>query len=60
MLVDNKTGLSIQQINDRIAGLHFAKESLTEMERDILRLAEALLRMLHTQMQNTQCPFNHC
>ena len=40
------TDLTLDQVRQKLAGLHFAKEALTKGEREILYLAEALLREL--------------
>ena len=40
------TSLSLDDAHAKLAGWHFAKESLTSRERDILYVAEALLREL--------------
>ena len=37
------TGYTLKEIESKLAGLHFAKESLTKGEREILVLAEGLL-----------------
>ena len=38
------TGMSLKEARSKLSGLHFAKESLTDGEREILYIAEALLR----------------
>ena len=38
------TGMSLKEARNKLSGLHFAKESLTDGEREILYIAEALLR----------------
>lgn len=40
------TTLTLDGARDRLAGWHFAKESLTNREREILFVAEAVLREL--------------
>lgn len=40
------TGMSLQQARSKLTSLHFAKEGLTEGEREILYIAEALLRQI--------------
>lgn len=40
------TGMSLKEARNKLSGLHFAKESLTEGEREILYVAEALLRQI--------------
>ena len=43
----SSTGRTLDQITAEVSGLHFAKETLTAGEREILTLAEALLGQLH-------------
>lgn len=48
MIFDNgfKTrpeGLTLDEIRSKVSGLHFGQESLSTNEKEILRLAEALL-----------------
>lgn len=38
------TGTTLKEARSKLSGLHFAKESLTDGEREILYIAEALLR----------------
>lgn len=38
------TGLTLKEARNKLSGLHFAKESLTDSEKEILYIAEALLR----------------
>lgn len=40
------TGITVGEARQRLAILHFSQEILTEKERDILYLAEGLLRLL--------------
>jgi hypothetical protein len=42
-------GEPFDQVRGRLSGLHFAKECLTDGERDILSLAEALLNLLDAE-----------
>jgi hypothetical protein len=44
--VDGITNMSVHDIRQKLAGLHFLQESLTRPEREILYLAEALLRII--------------
>lgn len=39
--------LTLDEINSKLSGLHFAKEALTDGEQQILYMAEALLRHVH-------------
>lgn len=38
------TGMTLKEARSKLSGLHFAKEGLTDGEREILYIAEALLR----------------
>lgn len=38
------TGITLKEARNKLTGLHFAKESLTDGEREILYIAEALMR----------------
>lgn len=49
--VDN-TFMTFGEINSKLSGLHFAKEALSDGEREILYMAEALLRHTH-EVNNT-------
>lgn len=40
------TTLTLAEARSRLAGWHFAKESLSDGEREILYVAEALLRLI--------------
>ena len=40
------TGLTVSDARSRLSGLHFAKDVLSEAEREILYIAEGLLRLL--------------
>lgn len=40
------TGLTVSDARSRLSGLHFAKDVLTDSEREILYIAEGLLRLL--------------
>lgn len=44
--VDN-TFMTFGEINSKLSGLHFAKEALSDGEREILYMAEALLAQIH-------------
>ena len=41
-----RRGLSIAQARAKLAGWHFAQESLTKREREILGVGEMLMRIL--------------
>lgn len=41
-----KTCLMLRDAHTKLAGLHFSQETLTVGEREILYLAEALLRLI--------------
>lgn len=43
------TSLTLDEARSRLSGWHFAKETLSDGERDILYVAEALLRRLDAQ-----------
>lgn len=40
------TGMTLKEARSRLSGYHFAKEMLSDGERDILYIAEALLRKI--------------
>jgi len=40
------TGISLDAARAKLTGLHFAKEMLTDNEREVLYLAEGLLRLV--------------
>jgi hypothetical protein len=40
------TGLSIDEARRKLSGLHFAKEALSPGEREILYIAEGLMRLI--------------
>ena len=40
------TDLTLEDARSKLSGLHFAKEALTDREREILYIAEALLRLI--------------
>ena len=40
------TGITVREARDKLSALHFAKESLTGGEREILYIAEGLLRLI--------------
>lgn len=40
------TGLTVDQARSKLSGWHFAKECLSDGERDILHVAEGLLRLI--------------
>lgn len=48
------TSLTLDEVRSRLSGLHFAKEALSETEREMLYLAEALLR--HIDASNALTP----
>lgn len=41
--------MTLSEARSRLSGLHFAKEALTDSEREILYVAEALLRYVDRQ-----------
>lgn len=41
-----KTDLTLYDARQKLAGLHFSQEHLTSGEREILYIAEALLRLI--------------
>ena len=51
---DDKTGLSLDDARSKLAGLHFAQESLTYSQREILHIAEAVLRMYDAATQEIE------
>jgi hypothetical protein len=46
------TGLTVGEARSRLAGWHFAKESLTDGEAAILYVAEGLLRLMDEEARN--------
>lgn len=48
------TTVTLDEARSRLSGLHFAKEALSDTEREVLYLAEALLR--HIDAQDTLTP----
>lgn len=44
-----QTSITLERARARLSGLHFAMECLSDGERDILYIAEGLLRLLDTQ-----------
>jgi len=42
-------GTKLSDVRSRLSGYHFAKEALTQGERDILALAEALLNVIDAE-----------
>lgn len=40
------SGLTLDEVRSRLSGLHFAKEALSDEERELLRLAESLLTFI--------------
>lgn len=47
-----QTGITLEHARTLISALHFAKEALTQQERDILYLAEGLLRLIDAGDEN--------
>lgn len=43
------TSMTLDDARSRLSGLHFAKDALSDGERNILYIAEALLRHIDTQ-----------
>lgn len=41
-----KTAMTLREARSRLSGLHFAKDALTDTEREVLYIAEALLRYI--------------
>lgn len=48
------TGVTLKEARSKLSGLHFAKEGLTDGEREILYIAEALLRRLDEINDNSK------
>lgn len=46
------TGLTLDQTRAKLSGLHFAQEVLSDKEREILYLAEGLLRLIDERDPN--------
>lgn len=46
------TGLTMEEIRLKAAGLHFSKELLTEREREILTLLEGVIDILDDSVEN--------
>jgi len=42
--------LTLAEARQKLAGWHFAQEMLTREERQILHIAEALLRLIDTEL----------
>lgn len=42
-----RIGMTLSEATSILSGLHFAQESLTDTEREILRIAEGLLRLIN-------------
>lgn len=40
------SGLTLDEVRSRLSGLHFAKEALSDGERELLWLAESLLTFI--------------
>ena len=47
-----RSGRTLAEVRAQLSGLHFAKEALSDGERDILRLAEDLLDLIDSQAPN--------
>lgn len=52
-----RTSLTLDEARTRLSGLHFAKEALSEHEREILYIAEGLLRLIDAEdsLSEEQC-----
>lgn len=48
------TGMTLKEVRSKLSGLHFAKEALTDGEREILYIAEALLRRVDEINDNSK------
>lgn len=48
------TGMTLGEARSRLSGYHFSKEALSQGERDILYLAEGLLRLIDSEGNETR------